>query len=197
MASENVVAKRYARALIETAREAGCLDRVESDIAAFANMLDESGDLRRAVHNPLFAAEDRRNALAALGQKAGFHDHAINFVKMLVDNRRLGYIAAIIRAFSDARAIERGELSAKVLTAQPLDETAQKHLADRLASIFGHSVNLETSIDESLLGGLVVTVNSVMVDDSVATKLARLKSALQNRANENVRASNSEVRGNF
>mgnify|MGYP006438755037 CR=1 FL=1 len=197
MASEPVVAERYAKALIETAREAGCLDRVEADLDKFADMLEKSGDLRRLVHNPLFAAQDRRNALGALGEKAGLQSHTIHFLKVLVDNRRLGNVAPIIRAVSDARAAERGELTANVRTAHALDEGARKQLADQLASVFGCSVNLDTAVDESLLGGLVVTVNSVMVDDSVASKLARLKSAMQNRANENTPASNSEVRNNL
>ena len=185
MGSETVVAQRYAKALIDTAREAGCLDQVESDLASLKSMLDESGDLQRMVHNPLFAAEDRRKALDALGRKAGFHETTINFLKVLVDNRRLRSVEAIIRAVRDSRAAERGEVTARVRAAHQLDDSAQKELADQLAGVFGRSVNLDTAVDKSLLGGLVVTVNSVMVDDSVATKLARLKSAMQNRANEN------------
>lgn len=191
MSSETVVAERYAKALIETAREAGCLDQVEGDLKSLQAMLDDSGDLRRMVYNPLFAAEDRRNALDALGQKAGFHTHTINFLKVLVNNRRLRNVEPIIHAVSDARAVERGELTATVRTAHALDDKTQKQLADQLAKALGRSVNLDTEIDESLLGGLMVTVNSVMVDDSVATKLARLKSAMQNRANENINVTTS------
>ena len=186
MASETVIAERYAKALIETAREAGCLDQVEADINALATMLGDSDDLRRVMHNPLYAAESRRNALDALGQKAGFQKHTIHFLKVLVDNRRLSNVNAIIEAVRNARATERGELNAKVSAAQALDASTQQQLANQLTKGLGRSVNLDTAVDESLLGGLVVTVNSVMVDDSVASKLARLKSAMQNRANVNM-----------
>jgi F-type H+-transporting ATPase subunit delta len=181
-----VVAQRYAKALIETAREADCLDRVEGDLKTLQAMLDHSGDLQRIVYNPLFAAGDRRNALDALGQKAGFHARTINFLKVLVDNRRLRNVEAIISAVAETRSAERGELTAEVRSACALDDEARQKLVDQLAKVFGRSVNLDTAIDESLLGGLIVTVNSVMVDDSLASKLARLKSVMQNRANENL-----------
>jgi F-type H+-transporting ATPase subunit delta len=185
----NVIATRYATALIETASQAvgqaGAIDSVEKDMSALATMLAASEDLRSLISSPLFRSEQQQAAISALAEKAGFNKLTINFLNVLAQNRRLGALEQIIVAFKDALAARRGEVKADVTTAFALTSEQERALQDSLKKSLGFNVHLNLNVDRSLLGGMVLTVGSRMVDDSVKGKLARLKQAMQSHTNQN------------
>ncbi len=181
----NVIATRYATALIETAEQASSVESVEKDMSSLAAMLAASDDLRSLISSPLFRSEQQQDAISAIAEKAGFNKLTINFLSVLAQNRRLSALEQIIGAFKDALAARRGEVKADVTTAFALTAEQQRALQDQLKKSLGFNVHLNLSVDRSLLGGMVLTVGSRMVDDSVKGKLARLKQAMQTHSNEN------------
>jgi F-type H+-transporting ATPase subunit delta len=181
----NVIATRYATALIETAEQASSVESVEKDMSSLAAMLAASDDLRSLISSPLFRSEQQQEAISAIAEKAGFNKLTVNFLNVLAQNRRLGALEQIITAFKDALAARRGEVKADVTTAFALTPEQQRTLQDQLKKSLGFNVHLNLSVDRSLLGGMVLTVGSRMVDDSVKGKLARLKQAMQTHSNEN------------
>jgi F-type H+-transporting ATPase subunit delta len=169
------MAGRYAVALFELAKEQGQLDAVELDLAALSRMLEESADLRRLVLSPVITTDDQAKALIAILAKAGTGSLAANFVKLIVRNRRLFALSGMIKAFRALIARERGEVSADVASAHPLTPEQMQALADTLRISIGKNVRIDTRVDPSLLGGLVVKVGSRMIDSSLKTKLNNLK----------------------
>lgn len=170
---------RYATALFELAQEAKSVDQVGADLANFQALLDESDDLKRLVRSPVFSAEDQISALEALCTKAGITSLALNFIKLVAQNRRLFVLPDMIKAFQTLVAQAKGEISAEVTSA---DKLSAKHLADLKAAIkasVGRDVQLSTRVDPSILGGLIVKVGSRMVDNSLKTKLQNLKTAMK------------------
>ena len=173
------VAGRYASALLDTANEDNQLTAVERDIDAISQMIDDSEDMRRLVRSPVFSAEDQAKAIESVLSKAGAQPLTLNFFKLLVRNRRLFAVQDIIRAFKALAADARGEVRAEVASAIALNDAQLNDLRTTLKASVGKDVMLETKVDPSLLGGLVVKIGSRMVDSSLKTKIATLKTRMK------------------
>ena len=183
MAAEDLsvsgVSGRYATALFELARDEKSVDAVKADLDKFAAMLAESEDLRRLVRSPVFAAEAQSKALAAVLEKAGISGISANFLKVLIANRRLFAVSDVIRAFNALVAKFKGEASADVTVAEALSDKNLDALKAALKSVTGKDVTLNTKVDPSIIGGLVVKLGSRMVDSSLRTKLNSIKNAMK------------------
>jgi F-type H+-transporting ATPase subunit delta len=173
------VAGRYASALLDTANEANQLAEVERDMKAISAMIDDSEDMRRLVRSPVFSAEDQSKAIEAVLGKADAAQLTTNFFKLLARNRRLFATQDIIRAFKALAANARGEVQAEVASAVALNDAQLNELRDTLKASVGKDVMLETKVDPSLLGGLVVKIGSRMIDSSLKTKIATLKTRMK------------------
>jgi F-type H+-transporting ATPase subunit delta len=169
------VADRYATALFELAENDQQLAGIESDLGRFAGLLDESADLRRLVKSPVFSAEEQARAVGAVLDKAGIGGLVGNLVKVAAGNRRLFMVPDIIAAFRRLLARHRGEVSAEVTSATPLNDSQLADLKAALKASLGKDVALATAVDPGLIGGLIVKVGSRMIDGSVRTKLNSLK----------------------
>ncbi len=174
------VAGRYAAALFDLATEARQVADVEAQLAKFQVMLDGSPDLQRLVASPAFSAEEQTRAIKALLAKAGIGGLAGNFLQLIARNRRLFAAADMMKSFRALAARARGEVDAEVISAFTLDAKQLEALNDTLrASVGGKQIKMNTRVDANLLGGLVVKMGSRMVDSSLRTKLASLKTRLK------------------
>jgi F-type H+-transporting ATPase subunit delta len=173
------VAGRYASALFELANEQNQLDEVERDLGKFQAMLDQSADLKRLVKSPAFAAEEQERALGAVMDWAAIGATTGNFLKVVTRNRRLFAAEDMIKTFRALLARHRGEIAAEVRSAVALDEAQLASLKSKLKASYGKDVRLATTVDPSLLGGLVIKIGSRMFDSSLRTKLANLKVVLK------------------
>lgn len=178
-ASTEGVAGRYAGALFDLAKEQGIIPQVEADLGKFQGLMQESADLVRMIRSPVFAADEQARAIAAVAAKAGIGGITANFLGLLARNRRLFAVDDVIKAFKTLAARARGEAHAEVTSAMPLSEAQLAALKDTLKASVGKDVQLDARVDPSLLGGLVVKLGSRMIDSSLKTKLAGLKSALR------------------
>jgi F-type H+-transporting ATPase subunit delta len=174
------MAGRYARALFELALDAKSVDAVKADIEKFAAMMAESADLNRLVRSPVFGADERRRALAAVLAKAEIGGLAANFLMFVTANRRLFSIGEMIRDFRKLVARWKGEVTVEVTTAEKLSEAHLDAIKSTLKSITGEkSVDLHVKIDPAIIGGLMVKLGSRMVDSSLRTKLNAIKHAMK------------------
>ncbi|WP_085419648.1 F0F1 ATP synthase subunit delta [Xaviernesmea oryzae] len=173
------VAERYASSLFELALEAGSVDKVGADLDRFQALLDESEDLRRLVASPVFSAEEQRNAVSAIADKAGITGVVGNFLKVVAGNRRLFALPGMIRAFRVIAAEHRGEITAEVTSAHALTAAQETELKSALKGVTGKDVAIAVTVDPSILGGLIVKVGSRQIDTSLRTKLSTLKLALK------------------
>ncbi len=181
MSSEpiGIVAERYATALFDLADERGVLDGVGGDLAALAAMIEDSADLRRLIKSPILPRAAQARAVAALAVAAGLRAEVINFLGLVARNRRLFVLPAMIRSFQDRLAARHGRTEAEVASAIPLSAAQKDALTATLTTAFGGEVVVDTKVDPTLLGGLVVKVGSRMVDSSLKAKLQHLKFAMK------------------
>ncbi|HUC09894.1 MAG TPA: F0F1 ATP synthase subunit delta [Stellaceae bacterium] len=183
MASEatgvSALAERYATALFDIADERRALDEVASDLRQLRAMLSESADLMRLVRSPILSRLDQARAVEALAQHAQLSPLVRDFLAVVARNRRLFAIPAMITAFLARLAERRGEVSAEVITAQPLTATQMNALGEHLRRTVGRRVTVDARVDQRLIGGMIVKVGSRMVDASVENKLRRLQLAMK------------------
>ena len=172
------VAERYASAFFDLAKEEGQVGALEADMRGLAEAIGGSDDLARLVRSPVFDAEDKRRGMNAVLERMGANGLTRNLVALLVKNGRLFALEGVARAFLDLAAKDRGEVSAEATTAHPLSPEQDAELRRQIAQAVGREVNLTTKVDPDLLGGLVVKVGSRMMDSSLRTKLARLRTRL-------------------
>ena len=177
---------RYATALIELAHQAGKTARIEQDLDRLAEMIKSSSDLTHLIRSPAISRMAQHKALTALAQKAGFDVLTTNFLGVLVHNRRLNAIGAMIRTVKDQMAHRRGEVTVQVETAQDMTPAQMQALQEALAKGMNRTVSIRAKVEPSILGGMIVTVGSRMFDDSVRRKLEKLKIAMGKQANQNL-----------
>lgn len=173
------MAGRYATALFELAEAQGSLDAVAADLASIRKLLDESADLRRLVASPVFGADDQAKAFGAILDRAGIKGLVANFAGLVIKNRRLFALPDMITGFTRLLAAKRGEMSADVTSAHALSDAQLASLKQSLKTATGRDVQINTKVDEGLLGGLIVKVGSRMIDSSLKTKLNSLKLAMK------------------
>ena len=174
------MAGRYASALFALAEEQGSLEGTAADLDTFAALMDESADLRRLVRSPAFSAQEQMRALTAILERAGIGGLAGNFLKLTASKRRLFAVEQMIDAFHALRDDKLGTVQAEVTLAEPLSD---EHLATIQTALSeaanARSVRMKVKIDPSLIGGLAVRIGSRMVDASLRTKLATLRTRMK------------------
>ncbi len=173
------LAGRYASALFDLASEAGTVTTVESDLDNLAAALAESGELRALIKNPEVSRSQLGNVMSGIAAHLGLSDLTGNFLGVLAENRRVADLPAMIRAFSAIAAAQRGEVNAEVASAHPLTEAQLTELEGKLRAREGRTVKLNSRVDPDLLGGLVVTIGSKRIDNSIRTRLNSLAQAMK------------------
>jgi F-type H+-transporting ATPase subunit delta len=173
------LAGRYATALFELARDGKKLDAVDASLASLKQALADSDDLRALTASPIVSRGEALAAVGGVAEAMKLDPITANFLGVLAQNRRLGQLGAIIRAFSLLAARHRGETNAEVISARPLDKQQIEAIRSNLKSRIGRDVAVDLAVDPAILGGLVVKVGSQMIDGSIRTKLNNLAHAMK------------------
>jgi F-type H+-transporting ATPase subunit delta len=170
---------RYAFALFEIARDAKTIDAVEASLTSVRDALNQSAELRTLTTSPVIARGAAVKAVLAVADHLGIDPTTRSFLGVLAENRRLSQLPAIIRAFRALAGRHRGEVSAEVTSAHPLDDAQVDALKQQLRTRIGREVSVDLQVDPQLLGGLVVRIGSQMIDSSIRTRLNALASAMK------------------
>jgi len=170
---------RYALALFELANERKKLEAVGRDLAAVAQALAESPELKELTTSPLVGRDAAVNAVAATAGAMQLDTITANFLGVLAKNRRLAQLPAVIRAFNLLSARHRGELTAEIVSAHSLDDDQVDAIKQNLRTRMGRDINVDLRVDPAILGGLVVKIGSQMIDGSIRTKLNNLAQAMK------------------
>jgi len=178
------IAGRYAQAVFDLAREDGgrgdgALAAIESDLDALDAALAESADLRALIASPVYSRDEQGAAVAAIAQAMGLSPTTRNALGLMARNRRLFVLPQLIAGLRARIAAERGEVTAEVVSAQPLTPEQRDSLARTLSAGEGREVRLSARVDASLIGGLVVRLGSRMIDTSISARLGRLQTMMK------------------
>ena len=173
------LAGRYASALFDLARDQRQIDAGGGSLEALSQALVDSRDFAELVERPLVSREEASRAFAAIAPQLNLDPITTNFVQVLARNGRKSQLRPVIRAFRRLAAEHRGETVAEVITARPLNDDQVAQLKQQLRARAGRDVNIDSSVDPSILGGIVVKLGSQRIDASIRTKLNRLAQAMK------------------
>ncbi len=178
MSSKITIARPYARAAFVVAVKDKAVP-VWSQLLNTARLVVEDKRVQTLLKNPRLTAEQKYTWLADICAGAMFTGGQ-NFFKLLANRHRLDILVEIADLFEIYRIEQEKTLSVQVTAAFPMTVTEQQQLAKALQSLLQRSVVLECNVDQSLLGGIVIRANDLVIDGSVRSKLERLATTLLN-----------------
>ena len=169
------LAGRYATALFDLAKERDEVDITEKDLIVLGATLDGNWELKRLIRSPVIGREEQGRAMVAVAEKMELGDLTKKFLGLLARNRRLFVLREVVAAFVKLSGVDRGEMIAEVVSATTLTESQLSAISDQLRGATGRNVVVKSRVDETLLGGLIVKIGSRMMDNSLRSKLERMK----------------------
>jgi F-type H+-transporting ATPase subunit delta len=167
------IAKVYARSLFEVARDQDKIDDVREQLGQLADALDEDRSLTTFFFSPYFSTDEKKEGL----HKAidGAEPIFLNFLELLLEKHRMPVIHRIRRDYDELWREENKLLTVQVTSAIELDEEIVKDLADRIAEQTDRKIDVTTTVEPDILGGIVVRVGNSILDASIRSRLEQLR----------------------
>lgn len=179
--STRASAARYARALLDIAVQESSPEQVERELAGFVDLVRQHAELTRVFDNPVVPASDKRAIVERVLEQSRPSQPTSKLLLLLAARGRLALIHEILAVYRELLLEHQHVVVAEVTTAEPLSLERAAALRERLATMTGWTVTMTTSVDTSIIGGVVTKIGSTVYDGSVATRLARLRDRLVER----------------
>ncbi|KAG0711678.1 ATP synthase subunit O, mitochondrial [Chionoecetes opilio] len=172
---------RYATALYSAATKKKSIDAVDKDLKEFSRLMKTDPMLKEFILNPLLSKDLKKEAINSVLTKKKANILTANLMETLVDNGRAASVEGVINAFETIMAALRGEVICEVTTAKPIDAATMKELEVTLKAFVKttETIKLTSKVDPAIIGGMLVSIGDKYVDMSMATKINRYNSLLQ------------------
>jgi F-type H+-transporting ATPase subunit delta len=173
------IASRYASAIFDLSLESGSLQSLEADVDALDAALKSSPDLRAMIASPLYGRAEQGASIGLIASGLGVSPMFSNLLALMASKRRLFVLPQLVTALRTMIATEKGEVTAEVTSAVVLSDAQSAQLAKTLSAQAGKDVKIKATVDETLIGGLVVKIGSKMIDTSIRSKLMALQNTMK------------------
>jgi F-type H+-transporting ATPase subunit delta len=167
------IATVYARALFEAAQEQGRLDVVREQLGEVADALDSNRDLQVFFFSPYFSTKEKQDGLARTLTDAD--PLLMNFIELLIEKHRMPVIFRMRRRLDALWEQENRLLPVHVTSAIALEGDAVAQIGERIGAQTGRRVELTATVDEDILGGIVLRVGNAILDASIRNRLEQLR----------------------
>ena len=171
-------AKSYSQALYELATEEKNLNDVEEHAVSIIKLISQSEDFNSLIKDPTNKQDDQLNSINIIFEKFNLNNLLKKFLNFLVVKRRFFYVEKILKDFVMICSKNRGEISAQLTVAKELNANEINKIKDELSQNFGSNVKLNYTYDPDLIGGLIMQVESVMIDTSIKNKLQKIENKM-------------------
>lgn len=177
--SDNRVAKRYAKSLLELADERNILDAVNKDMQYFSEVIKENRNLLLALKSPILKQEKKKAVLLAIFKDVQELTKA--FFNIITNKNRADILPEIAFGFHRQYNVLKGIQVAHITTASPLNEELRNEFVSLIKQISDkEKIQLEETVNDNIIGGFVLTVGDRQIDDSIKSKLNVLRRDLTN-----------------
>ena len=174
------IARVYATALFEAAKDRGNLDAIREQLAAFADALADNRELQVFFFSPYFSSAEKEEGLKKA--VSGAEDELLNFLLLLIEKHRMPVLYRIRRQYDALWAKENKRLGVTVTSAVELDPEIAKRIGREIEEQTGNTVELQSKVDPDILGGLVVQVGNMILDTSIRNRLEKLRKSVASAA---------------
>lgn len=176
MAESNTVARPYTKAAFEHALAKSTLDQW-SEMLATTAVVAQDPTMRQVLGNPAQTSEQKAEVLIDVCQEQ-MTAETKNFISLLAENQRLALLPEISAQFEQLKANQQKSVDINVTTAFDLGEQQQQKLTQALSTKLGCEVSLTSDVDKSIIGGVIVRTDDLVIDGSIRARLAKLAEAL-------------------
>jgi F-type H+-transporting ATPase subunit delta len=173
-----VVAKRYAKALVALARAQGRLTETGERLKRFAQLIEDTQDLKALLYNPAISRHFKEDLLTDLTQRLHLGPLETNFVRTLLEKGRLPEMSHIVELYEVLAEEAQNRLRVRVKSAFPLSPALQEEIRHRFAGYTSKEIVIDEELDPTLIGGIVAQMGSLVLDGSIRNELLRLKTQL-------------------
>lgn len=167
------IAQVYARSLFEVAQERDILDDVREQLGEFATALDGNRDLAVFFFSPYFSTEEKKDGLRR--GVTGADPIFMNFLETLVERHRMPVIFRIRARYDELWDEENQLLPVEVTSSVELDKATVNSIGERIGEQTGRKVELSSTVDPEILGGIVLRVGNFILDASIRNRLNQLR----------------------
>lgn len=178
---QTILARRYAKALFAVGKENDAYEAYNDTLQEVAGLYATKPEVADALTNPLYPLDVKEKVMAGIISSAGIDKVAANFLKLLVEKKRAEILPDIAEAFKTMVDEEKNISHGSVTSAVELSAELQAKVQAALEKLTGKKVELSTSVDPSLIGGIVAKVGDLVLDGSIKTQLAGLKDSIKGR----------------
>jgi F-type H+-transporting ATPase subunit delta len=167
------IAQVYARSLFEVAQEHGTLDVVREQVGQFADALDTDRELSIFFFSPYFSTQEKKDGLGRLLEDV---DPTVsNVLELMIDNHRMPVIFRLRRELDQLWEQANRRLPVTITSAVELDAATIQHISEAIGQQTDQAVQLTTTVDPDVIGGLVVRVGNSILDASIRNRLEKLR----------------------
>ena len=175
----DIVSERYALSLYEVAAEEKKEKAYLDELTAVSKAFAREPDFLKMLQTPCIALEDKQNVLRKVFE-GRIETFLLNFLMLITEKGRVGLIHDMREAYKEHYYFENGIVEVRAITAKPMSAALTEKLKAKMSAVTGKQVVLETSVDESLIGGIVVKLGNEQFDTSLRTRLNEIAARLTN-----------------
>jgi len=175
-----IIAKRYAKALVQLAEENKTVDKTGADLAAFTSAVDVLPALQKLFASPVFTPENKKAVIQELAARLGMQPTTRRFVEHLADTGRIRYVRDMYEAFLEILAERTNRAMARLTTAAAISQADLAEIKKKLEALTGKQVDIDAKVDASLIGGAKAQIGSTVYDGTIKNQLNKMRNQLMN-----------------
>jgi F-type H+-transporting ATPase subunit delta len=174
------IARVYATALFEAAKDKAKLDTIRDQLGQFADAVSQNRELQLFLFSPYFSSAEKSDGLKRAISDA--EPELLNFLELLIEKHRMPVIFRIRRQYETLWARENKRLGVTVTSAVELDPDVVERIGKEIEQQTGNTVDLQSRVDPDILGGLVLQVGNMVLDTSIRNRLEKLRKSVASAA---------------
>ncbi len=171
----NEICNRYANALIISASNKDELNEISKNFKHFVSTIDGSQDFSKFIGNPLINSKKKSQILTKLCGKLSYNDIFQGFVSVLAKHGKIIFYSRIFNEFKKVLDINDGLTEVIITTAEPIEKQTEEQLKQKMSDLLKLKIKLTKIIDKEIIGGVIIKINSIMIDNSIKSKLIDFK----------------------
>jgi len=169
------ISQRYALALYELSKEKNQTEEFVSNMTTFIKIFNSNQDLKSFVKNPTYSVQNQKIVFEKILTLMNFNKMVKNFFSILIEKKRIFFLDIIVEEFLKLISLKRGEVSGNLISSKKIDAKTILDIEREISTNIKRSIKLKPKIDESLIGGIVIQIGSLMIDTSIKNKLQKYK----------------------
>lgn len=177
-----VIAKRYAKALVELSEEKKTVDKTTADLGSFVAVVDSEPALQKLFSSPVFTPENKTAVIKDLAGKLGMQQLTQRFVEHLAETGRIRYVKDVHEAFLALLAERQNRATVQLTTAATINPAELADVKKKLEALTGKLVDINAKVDASLIGGAKAQIGSVIYDGTIKNQLNKMREQLTNHS---------------